>query len=191
MVQLTKSIHEFDWVMEGLSIDVNELGAVMLPVEPFELFGQGRSFHLDPEDLYASNDPSEGWVAGDVTGEAHITLLYGLLKAGYNKEAIDGVLKGWAAPMWLDPQKVSIFHTEGKPYSAIVVEVEHTLLRDAHARLSYLPHVNTFPEYKAHVTLAYVKAEKALYWQEVLSNEQFHIYPLHDTIDYGFKKSWE
>ena len=33
-------------------------------------------------------------------------------------------------------------------------------LRDAHARLSLLPHINTHPTYRAHVTLAYVHRDR-------------------------------
>lgn len=187
----TKSIHEFSELFKQLDININELGAVMLPVEPFDIFGEGREEILHQEDLYASNDPAKFWIQGDVSEKAHITLLYGLIRPAYvQKNAINTLLETWDRPEYLVPERITIFPSQDKEepgYAAIVVEVEDQHLVEAHQRLSYLPHINTFPEYRAHMTLAYVKIEEAQKWMDVLNDAQFHIY-VRDGLDYGEKK---
>lgn len=186
----TKSIHEYDELMEKLGIEVSELGCVMLPVEPFDIFGDGRDQVLDVEDLYASNDPKKWWIQGDVSEKAHITLLYGLITPAFEqKENVDEVLASWDRPEWLIPERVTFFPSpyEDEPYAAIVVEIEDQHLMEAHQRLSYLPHVNTYPTYRAHMTIAYVRKEKAQRWMDVLNAADFHIY-VKDGLDYGEKK---
>lgn len=186
----TKSISEFDDLMKDLDIVVSELGCVMLPTEKIDLFGEGRSKHLDPSDLYASNDPKKWWVQGDVSDKAHITLLYGLMKPAYEqKDAVDRVLAGWERPEYLIPNHISIFPSQDEEkYAAIVVEVRDRSLIEAHQRLSYLPHVNTFAQYKAHMTLAYVKAEVADTWVAAFEKSEFHIYVKPGDLDYGSEK---
>lgn len=188
---ITKSIHEFKPVMEALDINPNDLGCVMLPVEPFDLFGEGRGALLSTEDLYVSDDPAKFWINGDVSEKAHITLLYGLLTPAYEqKELVNAVLEGWDRPEWLAPENITFFpsrDTNEPDYAAIVVEVENPALDEAHSRLSYLPHVNTFPYYRAHLTLAYVKLSAAQEWMDVLNGAQFHIY-VTDGLDYGEDK---
>lgn len=187
----TKSIHEFDALMEALDIDVNKLGCVMLPVEPFDIFGEGRDALLNTEDLYASNDPAKFWVAGDVSEKAHITLLYGLMepphKSNIMKNAVDTVLADWDRPEFLAPEEISFFPSPFKDepnYAAVVVKLDDPHLDEAHARLSYLPHVNTFAVYQQHMTLCYVKLEAAQRWMDVLNEAQFHLY-VKEGLDYG------
>lgn len=189
----TKSIHEFSDLMKELTIDVNQLGAVMLPTEPFDIFGDGRDELLDASDLYASNDPAKFWIQGDVSEKAHITLLYGLLMHPYvepMKTAVDTVLADWERPEYLIPERVTIFPSRDKEepdYAAIVVEIEDEHLMEAHRRLSYLPHVNTFPEYRAHMTLCYVKLDKAQWWMDILNLAVMNIV-VKDGLDYGEDK---
>jgi len=43
-------------------------------------------------------------------------------------------------------------------YYCIVANIKVTEeLQDAHNRLEFLPHINTFDSYKPHVTIAYIK----------------------------------
>lgn len=184
----TKNIHEFDSTLELLGINTNKLGCVMLPCEPFDLFGEGRDQLLDVEDLYHSDNPELNHVAGDVTHKSHITLLYGLMQKAYLphiKNAVDSVLEGWDRPEYLAPERIDFFpDPRGEGYAAIVIKVDDPHLEEAHARLSYLPHVNTFPRYDPHMTVAYVKLEAAQKWMDVLQKAQFHIY-VKDGLDYG------
>lgn len=184
----TKSIHEFSELLSNAGIETSDMGCVMLPVEPFNIFGNGRENILLPEDLYVSQDPKKKYVNGDVSEKAHITLLYGLLSKAYLiKDLVDGVLEGWDCPEYFIPESIGIFESKDKDepgYAAIVVEIEDQHLVEAHQRLSYLPHINTFPDYRAHMTLAYVKLEEAQKWKDVLEQEAFHIY-VKEGLDYG------
>ena len=139
-------------------INAGDLGCVMLDVKPHDLTGV-----IEPDWEYVEDHPKLGHVTG-VQHEHHVTLLYGLLRnANEDRAAIDEVLCGWTPePVRTDQLEVfpSPFPDEA-PYVCIVARqsVVSRNLRDAHARLSMLPHIDTHPEYKAHVTLAYVKAE--------------------------------
>ena len=50
----------------------------------------------------------------------------------------------------------------GRPYSCIVARQlsPSREVKDAHARLSMLPHINTHPDFKPHITLAYVHRDR-------------------------------
>jgi hypothetical protein len=185
----TRSIHEYDDLMDRLGLDVNKLGCVMLPMEPIDLFGDGRADILDIEDLYASNDPAKFWVAGDVSDKAHITLLYGLITPAYEQtENVDEVLASWDRPSYLAVDSVTFFPSPFKDedgYAAIVAKVEDPHLDEAHARLSYLPHVNTFPSYEPHMTLAYVKLESAQRWCDILNLATLVLEVKQEGLDYG------
>lgn len=87
-----------------------------------------------------------------------MTLLYGLLENGNIwKDKVDAVLADWK----LD--KVSIaevgFFKAPDSY-AVIAHVEPTDdLVDGHERLTLIPHIQTFSEYKPHITLAYVQKD--------------------------------
>lgn len=132
---------------------VSRLGCVMQDVEPVDLSA------LPDEWCYTSPHPDRRWISGKQVGEAHVTLLYGLLdNANTIREDVDEVLDGWE-PGTISASDFEVFPSpfEDEPYSCIVARLDVTdNLLDAHARLSLLPHVNTYPTYKPHVTLAYV-----------------------------------
>lgn len=156
-----------------LGVDVSELGCVMLDVEPIDLGGV-----IPPEWEYHSPDPAHRWVSGVQTGGQHITLLYGLLRnANTIREHVDEVLDGWSpggrlAVFWVDTFP-STFPDED--YVCLVgrlagpTEPPPFALRDAHQRLSMLPHVNTHREYVPHVTFAYVRREFAAAARDALA----------------------
>ena len=173
----TANIHEFGHVIDRLGIDVNKLGCVMLPVEPFDVFGEGRDELLDRNDLYFTRDPGRFWINGDVARNGgHVTLLYGLLQPAWHLEEegrlVTGVMAGWSNPHVVHAEGIEIFESPfpDEPYGCVVAKLNVTHeLADAHARLSYLPHVDTYPDYTPHVTLAYVKREQAQDWADILS----------------------
>jgi len=161
---MTESAHQFPAVHAALGIDLSELGCIMADVEPIEVTDYARDAGLDPDrDLYSLRgvDPSRWWIDGAVAERgAHITLLYGLMQPGpVWREHVDALLTD------VDLSAVTVDHVgvfdspyPDDPYKCIVAHLALTPeLAKAHARLSYLPHVSTFPEYRAHVTLAYVK----------------------------------
>jgi len=130
------------------------------------------------------------WVNGAVAERgAHITLLYGLIKPAHEQAAIieqllDGIHFSHA---YVD--NVSIFGHPSDEQTPIVAELTPSPeLREANRRLRFLPHVDTYVEFKPHVTLAYVKRDTAKFWRARL-DEQYYGKKLHLTqdIDLGEK----
>lgn len=82
-----------------------------------------------------------------------------LLRTGTEMERhVSAVLEGWVLPD-ITIKEVSFFYGHGGEYITIIALVDVSDgLKEGHQRLSLLPHVNTFGEYKPHITLAYVKA---------------------------------
>lgn len=135
------------------------MGCVMLDVAPVDLDGV-----IPDEWCYSSPNPARPWISGR-QNEFHVTLLYGLLdNANTISDHVYKRLDGWGVPAGgLESTALAAFQSpfEDEPYSCIVAEfVENSVLIDAHGRLSRLPHISTFPDYRPHVTLAYVHRDK-------------------------------
>lgn len=155
--------HDFPEVYKWLGINLNKLGCIMLDVEPlpdmYSIEHEGAAVAL----YYAKNKERfwiDGWIADKV---AHITLLYGLLEEGKNYEPhIQKVLEGWKL------NEVEIDHVDyfespypDEPYYCIIAHIKVTPeLLEGHQRLEFLPHVNTFAEYKPHMTICYIDREQ-------------------------------
>lgn len=147
------SAHDFQTVYDDLGIDLKTLGCVMLGTETPD-----TSFIKD-EDLYYANDPKLFWINGRAGGNSHITLKYGLLNS-VRQEHVNAVIDGLTLPERLHGNGLVKFDSPypDEPYECIVLAISTVgSLMDLHSHLNYLPHINTFPDYKPHVTLAYVR----------------------------------
>lgn len=153
-----KSIYDYPQVYERIGMRLGHFGCIMLDVEPVavsELLGTDEWF-------YRSDRDELRYVRGPVAeGTAHCTLLYGLTPDGYagidQRESVDELLDG------LDLTSVEVDHVGyfpgqmGEPYSCVIAHLRITdELREANRRLRFLPHIDSFVDYRAHVTLAYV-----------------------------------
>lgn len=138
------------------NLKVSELGCVMLNVE-IPYVKKMIPPHCEP---YHSSKLS--WVSG-IQKEGHVTLLYGLIPELVDKEGVDEVLEGWRKPTRLYSTRIEVFEQDyvGEKFACVVSLVATSSLFDAHQRLSMLPHINTFPEYKPHVTLMYTELKDA------------------------------
>lgn len=165
----------FPKVYEDLGINTNKLGCIMLDVKPFDVVS------LVPggeDDIYWHPDREEHPYTGGAPAEhsAHCTLLYGLLEPGPEwSDQVDTVLEGWIPEDdYLCIEEVSYFPSNipGEDYSVIIGKLElRQHLVEGHQRLQLLPHIDTFPEYHPHITLAYVKAEATQKWIDALTDE--------------------
>jgi 2'-5' RNA ligase len=151
--------HDYPEVYKELGIDLSKLGCIMADIKPLdnmysiEWDGAGIA-------LYYAKNKERFWIDGWVLNEkAHVTLLYGLLESGETyKKHIDEVLKDWSMDT-IRIDHVGYFDSpyEDEEYWCIVAHVKKTPeLLEAHERLSFLPHINTFPEYNAHMTICYL-----------------------------------
>lgn len=142
--------------LKDMGISIAGLGCVMLEVERLDV-----ESIVPAEWAYVSTNPERHWIKGLEAGD-HITLLYGLLSnANTIRSAVDEVLDGWESGA-LRLGTIGSFPStfEDEPYACIVGHVNVTpALLDAHARLSLLPHIDTHPTYRPHLTLGYVHRE--------------------------------
>lgn len=149
---------DYKEVYAQLGIDTGKLGCIMVDTEPLVI-----SDIIKEEDYYYSDEHK--WVNGNVSEDVpHVTVLYGLLRSGKELERhVTTVLEGWVLP-GVRIQNVSFFYGNNGEYITIIALIEvNNPLKEGHQRLSLLPHINTFGEYKPHITLAYVKASSD--WQ--------------------------
>lgn len=182
------SLNAYDLkALPALGINISALGCVMLNVEPVDLS------MLPDEWGYTTRDPARKYISGVQRGGQHITLLYGLLhNANTIREHVDEVLDGVTFE-GLAVECLDVFDSPypDEDYKCIVGRLhdkwgnEPGCLVDAHARLSMLPHIDTFPTYKPHVTLAYVKRQ---YTTDVINVLRWLLpLPLVPAgIDYGY-----
>lgn len=150
---------------EMLGIDTGRLGCIMLDTYPLTV-----SDIIPESDLYEQQD-AEDYLKGYVSEkEPHVTLLYGLMRSGQElKYHVDTVLKDWSAE-FVTIDEVSFFYgkdDDGTQFITIIALVKtDPNLVEGNARLRFLPHVDTFPEYHPHITLAYVKSSSP--WEDYI-----------------------
>lgn len=160
------SAHQFPQVYQDLGYDLTKLGCIMLPIIQDDHVSKAVASTVSQQDLYKSPSPDKPWVDGIVTSTAHITLLYGLLRGGPEmKKHVDAVLEnGDALPNEVSIMDVGFFDSpyNDEPYYCLVAHVGVTPeLAGAHARLTFLPHIDTFEGYTPHISLAYIKKDNA------------------------------
>lgn len=89
--------------------------------------------------------------------EYHVTVRYGLHTD--DAEDVRPILSGFG-PVAMTFGKPTCFlgSESGKDYDVIILPVDSPDLHRLHGLLGPLPHTDTHPEYKPHLTIAYVKA---------------------------------
>jgi hypothetical protein len=135
-------------------VKIGKLGCVMLDFEPLPV-----AEWLPAKWAYVSENPERHWITGyDV--KTHATLKFGLLaNANHIKPQVDAVLEGWDPSLPVTIIDVDIFHSTfpDEPYKCLMGKLDKPHLVEANRRLSFLPHVDTFP-YEPHITFGYVRA---------------------------------
>ena len=132
--------------------------------------------------------------AKDIPGietQSHVTLLFGLMKPGLEQmDVVDEALKDWKPDAFFTPSHISVFESDN-PWDVVVLEPMYSggFLK-AHQALSRIPHVNAFPVYRPHMTLAYVHKGYGHVVQKILQKPPqrplWGLPPLAYTgLDYG------
>jgi 2'-5' RNA ligase len=149
-------------IYQQLAINTDTLGCIMLDVEPLKV-----SDVIAPDELYYSTGPIGGKYTQGIVSETvpHVTVLFGLMQSGRIwKQQVDEALEGWSLPS-LEIASVTFFDnsTPEEQYYCVVAELELTPeLLEGNSRLRILPHCDTFPVFRAHITLAYIKHDEAI-----------------------------
>lgn len=179
--------NQFRPMYEKMGINLDRLGCIMIDVN-CDL----TRFKPDEKDLYYTEHPERFWIKGFVASKTpHVTLLYGLLESGNTtwRDYVDVVLGDWKLDE-IQIDHVGYFDSPytDDPYYCLVAHIRITPeLLEGHKRLELLPHINTFLDYNAHLTIAYIRKDEELrdtlvsQWNQALRNNAF----LVTGINYG------
>lgn len=161
--------HNHAELLANFGVNLNELGCVMLEAEslPVRNWAEAAGFG---QNLWVSSPDGHpwSWVKGPVaeTG-AHVTVKYGFLQKAYTSQmeaAVHQLMADYEPGMTLRVGGVEIFAEPAVSelgYACIVARIDDEPLRNWNAALSMLPHVDTYPDYKPHLTLGYVQKHLA------------------------------
>jgi hypothetical protein len=174
-------------VYDKMGIVVQDLGCVMLDVSPIKV-----SDVVPEDDLFQFDPDAPDYLKGYVSEQtAHVTLLYGFMESAQTYQPyIDELLHGLPLNS-VKIDEVSFFPgktPDDVSYYVLIAKVEVTdELKEANARMKMLPHIDTFPDYKPHITLAYIKGNDALRDKHISAlNERLAGQPIAAIgLDYG------
>lgn len=147
---------------------------------------------IQPQDLYQDETGDYG-----IEDKPHITVLYGFnpkTLASQVKTKINEVVK---KPIKFKIVAISIFEGGDKPYDVVKFEIEsEELIRLNQYCKDNFEFESTFPDYKPHMTIAYVKAGSGEKYSKrlketVMESNKF-IYSLggNNTIEWTAKKQY-
>ena len=102
---------------------------------------------IDESDLYKPDDPVYGYETSP-----HVTILYGLHTEVDDSDVID-IFKNRSLT---DIEIEGIGCFENKDYDVIKMNIKSDKLLFFNTELMKLPHTTEFPDYKPHITMAYV-----------------------------------
>ena len=129
--------------------DSYEFGCAMIEV-PFYDWSQITGM-IDPEDVYeVEGDRSYG-----IQDNPHVTILYGL-HSSVSPEDLKEVLDRFDGDLKVRIAGIGIFENEEFDVVKLNV-VPDGGLQQLHDMVSELPNSDQYPEYKPHITIAYVK----------------------------------
>lgn len=104
---------------------------------------------ISEEELYIENEDDYGF-----EDEPHVTALYGLHSDKIEDNQIKEICEKYEN-IDIQLKDISMFNNE--KYDVLKFGVESKSLRKMNEELTQLPHSSDFPDYKPHVTIAYLK----------------------------------
>lgn len=106
--------------------------------------------------------------------ECHVTLLYGIHSNEVTDEQVKEAARGMAGPIKL--HNASLFEND---FDVLKLEAENPTLHGCNFNLRQLPHTSTYPDYKPHATIAYLKKGEGRKYTEALMDKSYTVTPTH------------
>ena len=126
-----------------------EYGCVMIEI-PVSNWDEITSI-IDTDDIYEKDDDS----TYGIQKNPHLTLLYGLHDT-VTPEMVKSVFNKFTGDINIEVDGIDIFENEEFDVVKFNVKPDDTL-QYLHDELSKFPNSNSFPDYKPHITIGYVK----------------------------------
>lgn len=112
---------------------------------------------IPKNEVYIDNDGSKG-----LEKDFHITVFYGLLPHKYNYKLIKQYIQKNFENITIKVFGPSYFDREDRNYKVLKLDIESQDLEKIHNYIRTLPNEETFPEYKPHLTIAYLHKSSQL-----------------------------
>lgn len=133
------------------SINSHKFGCVMIEV-PIMNWNKITS-SIEADDVY--NESLDGESHG-IQDNPHVTILYGL-HDNVSEEQVKSVFDEYSGELNVKINGIDIF--ENKDFDVVKFDVSPDgALQHLHDELSKFPNSNQYPNYKPHITIAYVKS---------------------------------
>jgi len=138
---------------------------------------------IDEDDVYIKPlDQSYG-----LETKPHVTVLFGIHEDEIDPETIANVIKSNMKPLTVKVDEIDVF--EGPEYDVVKYNIPISdELQGYHDLFKKFPNTQTFPEYKPHMTIAYVRSGEGKKYKRKL-REPFEVtftdgvYSYHDNPD--------
>jgi hypothetical protein len=132
------------------SINGHKYGCVMIEI-PISNWDEITS-SIDPEDVYTESNDGE---PHGIQEDPHLTLLYGL-HDNVTPEMVKSIFDNFSGDISIKVNGIGIF--ENKDFDVVKFNVvPEGSLQKLHDELSKFPNSNQSPDYKPHITIAYLK----------------------------------
>lgn len=173
-----KNAADFPGLYDSMGYKTWGLGCLMIDTEkPYV------DIELAPGDEHISTNPRNMYVKG-LQKEWHVTARYGLLP-GVESEQVFRVLEGFQMPEILRVDDYDVFPSTDpdEPWDCVVAIVHDPALDEINRQLSILPNINTFVEYRPHITIGYFRPG---WFEDNYNYEQFPSIMNVNTIDWNY-----
>lgn len=130
---------------------------------------------IEKDDIYSK----DGY---GIETEPHVTLLYGL-ETGITPKEVENTLSGINFSS-VKISGASLFINDD--YDVLKFEAQSPSLNQANKKLKQLPHQNDYPDYKPHLTIAYLKSGTGKKYVKKFSGNEWVLEPekvIYSTSD--------
>lgn len=139
---------------------------------------------IKEEDIYDDENGEFG-----LEDEPHITLLFGIHPDEVDRELAEAMVKS-ISKIELKADKISIFENDDFDVVKLDIIPSETLLQLRKMFINTLPNTQTFPDYKPHMTISYVKKGEGKKYKEKFKEPVKFTFNKGVYSDYEFNKKF-